>query len=100
MPPPEARPFVVRPMATSDIDTVADWLQDVDDFSFFDRSLTLPPARDAIRDSWKADFAPAKFPSSHWFVAEDAGGKAVAICGLQSVNYLHGDAVLPVLIAA
>jgi RimJ/RimL family protein N-acetyltransferase len=89
----------MRPMSVDDIETVSDWLQDVEDFALFDRTLTLPPAKDAIKDMWKADFTGAKFPTAYWFIVEGSDHAAVAVGGLQSVNYVHGDAVLPVLIA-
>lgn len=91
--------YTMRPMTLDDIDTVAGWLQDVDDLSLFDRSLAVPPSQDAVRESWKADLAVAKFPTAYWFVMEDSECAPVAIGGLQSVNYVHGDAVLPILVS-
>jgi len=91
--------YTVRPMGLDDLDTVSDWLQHVDDFSLFDRTLTLPPSKEAIRESWKGDLAGARFPVAYWFVVEGPDHAAMGIGGLQSVNYIHGDAVLPVLIA-
>lgn len=91
--------FTMRPMTLDDIGTVADWLQDVDDLSLFDRSMAVPPSQDAVRESWKADLAVAKFPTAYWFVMENSDREPVAIGGLQSVNYVHGDAVLPILVS-
>jgi RimJ/RimL family protein N-acetyltransferase len=99
MRPFEPAHYIVRPMDQGDLDTVSDWLQHVDDFSLFDRTLTLPPSKEAIRESWKSDLAAARFPAAYWFVLEGPDRTAVGIGGLQAVNYLHGDAVLPVLIA-
>jgi RimJ/RimL family protein N-acetyltransferase len=91
--------FTMRPMTLDDIETVAVWLQDVDDLSLFDRNMAVPPSQDTVRDSWKADLAIAKFPSAYWFVLESCDREPVAIGGLQSVNYVHGDAVLPILVS-
>jgi RimJ/RimL family protein N-acetyltransferase len=91
--------FTMRPMTLDDIDTVAAWLQDVDDLSLFDRNMAVPPNQDTVRDSWKADLTIAKFPTAHWFVTENYDRKPVAIGGLQSINYVHGDAVLPILVS-
>ena len=91
--------FVMRPMEMDDIGTVAGWLQDVDDLSLFDRSLTVPPGKDAVRESWKADLETAKFPTAYWFMIESANRTPVAIGGLQSINYVHGDATLPILVS-
>src|SRR5882724_3843453 len=90
--------FIMRPMTLDDIDTVAGWLQDVDDLSLFDRNMAVPPSQDTVRDSWKADLTVAKFPTAYWFVTENRD-RPVAIGGLQSVNYVHGDAVLPILVS-
>jgi len=97
MPPPGL--FTMRPMTLEDIDAVAGWLQDVEDLSLFDRSMAVPPNEDAVRESWKADLATAKFPTAYWFVMESCVDRPLAIGGLQSVNYFHGDAVLPILIS-
>jgi RimJ/RimL family protein N-acetyltransferase len=90
--------FTMRSMNLEDVETVATWLQDVDDLSLFDRSLTVPPGRDAVRESWKADFEHTKFPTAYWFIVETEVGTPVAVGGLQSINYVHGDAVLPILV--
>ena len=45
--------------------------------------------------SWKTDFSDAKFPTAYWFIVQTAEGRPVAIGGLQSINYVHGDAVHP-----
>jgi RimJ/RimL family protein N-acetyltransferase len=96
---PVSSQFTMRPMTLDDIETVAVWLQDVDDLSLFDRNMAVPPSQDTVRDSWKADLAIAKFPSAYWFVLESYDREPVAIGGLQSVNYVHGDAVLPILVS-
>jgi RimJ/RimL family protein N-acetyltransferase len=91
--------FFMRPMNLDDIETITGWLQDVDDLSLFDRTLTLPPGKDAVQNSWKADFAEAKIPTAYWFIVQTASGEPVAIGGLQSINYIHGDAVIPILVS-
>ena len=90
--------FVMRSMNMDDIEIVAAWLQDIEDLSSFDRSLAVPPGREAMQQSWKADFEQAKFPTAYWFVVEAEAGTPVAIGGLQAVNYVHGDAVLPIFV--
>lgn len=91
--------FFMRPMAVEDIDAIADWLQDLNDLSLFDRTLTIPPGRDAIREAWKPDLIGGKCPTAFWFVVEARDRAPVALGGLQSVNYAHGDAVLPILVS-
>jgi RimJ/RimL family protein N-acetyltransferase len=99
MSPPATSQYTMRPMTSDDIDTVTGWLQDIDDLSLFDRGMAVSPSRDTVRDSWKPDLAVAKFPTAYWFVIEDCDQRPKAIGGLQSVNYIHGDAVLPILVA-
>lgn len=91
--------FVMRPMSVDDIDTVADWLHDIEDLSLFDRSLPVPLGKEAARERWKADFSQPTFPTAYWFVVEGLDRTPVAVGGLQSINYVHGDAVLPILVA-
>ncbi len=99
MRPPVASQFTMRPMTPSDIDTVAGWLQDVDDLSLFDRNMTVPPSPATVLDSWKPDLEATKFPTAYWFMLESCDQRPIAIGGLQAVNYVHGDAVLPILVS-
>jgi RimJ/RimL family protein N-acetyltransferase len=98
MSPLAAKQFVMRPMNMDDVETVTEWLQDIDDLSLFDRSLTVPLGKEAVRDGWKADLAGAKCPTAYWFIVETGDRTPVALAGLQAINYVHGDAVLPILV--
>lgn len=90
----------VRSMTTSDIDTVAEWFDNIDDVSFFDRAAVVPAPLEAVRENWKVDLDPAAMPpKAVWYIAEDPFGQAAAIGGLRSINYINGDAVLPAFVA-
>jgi RimJ/RimL family protein N-acetyltransferase len=91
--------FFTRPMEPSDVDTLSAWLLDLDDLTLFDRTLTVAPSREALRELWKADLAGGKAPGAFWFTVEPSAGGPVAFAGLLSVNYTHGDATLAMLVA-
>src|SRR3712207_3696940 len=91
--------FFARPMEPSDLETLSAWLMDLDDLALFDRTLTVTPSREALREMWKADLAGGRAPGAFWFTVETNERAPVAVGGLLSVNYAHGDAVLAMLVA-
>lgn len=95
-----SRIFTVRPMKMNDIDDIATWFEDLDDLSLFDRNSPAPMGLEALREYWKADLAAAPPPQkAYWYVARGPDGGAAVLGGLQSINYFHGDAVLPIFVA-
>lgn len=88
----------LRPMGLDDIPTVAEWFWTFQDIAFFDRDLPVPVNIDAVRESWRSALEFANPPRALWFVAENSNKTSVAICGLQAINYVHGDAVLAVFV--
>jgi RimJ/RimL family protein N-acetyltransferase len=87
-------------MEPSDVDTLADWLLDIDDLALFDRTHTVPLSKAAMREIWGADLGGTKPKAAFWFTVVGSDNGPVAFGGLQSVNYSHGDAVMPILVAA
>jgi RimJ/RimL family protein N-acetyltransferase len=95
-----SRIFTVRPMKMNDIDDIAAWFENLDDLSLFDRNSPAPMGLEALREYWKADLVAAPPPQkAYWYIARGPDGGAAALGGLQSINYFHGDAVLPVFVA-
>ena len=92
--------YYMRPMTSGDLDAVASWLQDTRDLALFDRNMAMPPNGDTLRELWKFDLVATKPHGAYWFAVEDCGRKPVAIGGLQSISYVNGDAVLPILVSA
>ena len=90
--------YFMRPMGMEDIPTIARWFGNFDDIALFDRNLPVPIGPEAVRESWKPALEYSDPPRSLWFVAEDADGKPSGVGGLQSINYIHGDAVLPMFV--
>ena len=90
----------IRAMELSDIDAIAPWFADPDDLSLFERSTPLPPGREQLRASWKDDLTAGVSPAkAYWYIACDTAGAAVAIGGLQSIEYVNGNCVMPVFVA-
>jgi RimJ/RimL family protein N-acetyltransferase len=91
--------FFTRPMEHGDLETLGSWLMDLDDLALFDRTLTIPPSRTAIEEIWKSELAGGRTPAALWFTVVTNEHKPVAVGGLTSVNYAHGDAVLAMFVA-
>lgn len=92
--------FSMRAMGLSDVDAIAAWFENLDDLSLFDRNAPAPMGLEALREYWKADFAAGPPPpKAYWYIARGSSGEPAALGGLQSINYFHGDAILPVFVA-
>lgn len=87
-------------MALDDVDRIAGWFGDFDDVALFDRGLPIPVGPQYVREMWKKSLEYSDPPSALWFIAEDPETVPAAVCGLQSINYIHGDAVVPIFVAA
>ncbi len=90
--------FSMRPMSLTDVETITEWSLNFDDAALFERNLPVPVGPEHIKDSWKAALEFNNPPRSLWYVAENAEGKPVGMCGLESINYIHGDAIIPVFV--
>ncbi len=83
-----------RPMGLDDIPRISDWFWNFTDAALFDRTLPVPVSVDALRESWRDSIVQKSQPGAYWFIAED-DATPVGVAGLESVNYIQGDAVLP-----
>lgn len=86
-------------MGLADVPRISKWFWNRPDAALFDRSLPVPLSVDALRDSWRHSFEQATSPSTLWFIAETQEDKPLGICGLEKVNYIQGDGVLPFFVA-
>ncbi|MCY6382847.1 GNAT family N-acetyltransferase [Hoeflea prorocentri] len=91
--------YSMRPMGADDISVMAEWFADFEDIALFDRSLPVPVGPQAVLESWKPALELTDPPTCLWYVAQCAQGKPTGIGGLQKINYIHGDAVLPIFVA-
>ena len=90
--------FRFRPMELEDVSRTSDWFLDFKDVAFFERALPIPINVEALRESWRAALEYAVPPSAYWIIAEDPEGNPAGVAGLQSINYIHGDAVVPAFV--
>ena len=90
---------VLRPMGLEDLSKISSWFWNMADVSMFDRTTPLPTNKDALHESWRKSLTQTDPPTALWFMVEDHDGAAMGIGGLQAVNYIHGDAVLPMFIS-
>ncbi|MEM8651203.1 MAG: GNAT family protein [Pseudomonadota bacterium] len=91
--------FRFRPLNVEDLSHISGWLEDFDDVSWFERSLPVPVSKESVTENWKPDIECTDPRKSFWFLLEDNYGNPAGICGLQGINYIHGDAVIPVFVA-
>ncbi len=87
-----------RPLNHEDLDTVSMWFQNFEDIALFDRGLPIPVSTEFVRESWKPSLDYSDPPKALWFVAETPDKSIAGICGLQAINYIHGDAIVPVFV--
>jgi RimJ/RimL family protein N-acetyltransferase len=93
------RRFRMRPIEVSDADIVADWYQQIEDVSIFDRQLPLPINHSEVIALVKSLAADQEKEKCRWFIAETIEGEAVGMAGLEAINLLHGNAIMPIYIA-
>ncbi|MFK7869470.1 MAG: GNAT family N-acetyltransferase [Roseobacter sp.] len=91
--------LIWRPMGQEDIPRIADWFWNASDASLFDRSLPVPVSTDALRAQWSHAFEETTPPSAFWYIAETENQTPLGIGGLEKINYIQGDAVLPFFVA-
>jgi len=91
--------FKMRPIEVSDADIIADWYQQIEDVSIFDRQVPLPINHVEVIAQVKSMMADQEKEKCRWFIAETIDGSAVGMAGLEAINTLHGNAIMPVFIA-
>ncbi|MBW4707383.1 GNAT family N-acetyltransferase [Roseobacter sp. YSTF-M11] len=84
-----------RPLGLVDIPRIENWFWNFADVALFDRTLPVPLSPDSLQNSWRKSLEHDTPPCAYWFIAEDTSGTPLGIAGLDSVNYIQGDAVLP-----
>ena len=85
-------------MGLTDLARISSWFWNLGDVALFDRTLPVPVNPDTLQESWRTALTYSDPPRAYWFVAEDAEGEPLGIGGLQGINYIHGDAVLPMFV--
>jgi RimJ/RimL family protein N-acetyltransferase len=93
------RRFRMRPIEVSDADIIANWYQQIEDVSIFDRQIPLPINNAEVVALVKSLAADQEKEKCRWFITETIEGEAVGMAGLEAINMLHGNAIMPVFIA-
>ncbi len=91
--------FRMRPMEVSDANTVADWYQQIEDVSIFDRHVPVPINHAEASTMVKTLVEDQEKGKCCWFMAEEMDGTPVGMTALEAINKLHGNAILPVFVA-
>ncbi len=91
--------YTMRPMGIDDLPVMTRWFSDYEDIALFDRNLPVPICKDAVLESWKAALDLKDPPRALWYLVENSSGEPVGLGGLQTINYIHGDAILPMFVA-
>jgi RimJ/RimL family protein N-acetyltransferase len=90
--------ITLRPMTLEDLSAIDDWFWNFDDVALFERGLPIPVNNATLQKTWKPALEQSDPPNALWYLAMTEDNIPVGIGGLQSINYIHGDAVLPVFI--
>jgi RimJ/RimL family protein N-acetyltransferase len=91
--------YWMRPMTADDIPVLAGWFENLDDLALFDRRSPLPLNAEATQSGWREALAESEPRACYWFTIDDEAGEAVGVAGLQDINLVHGDGVLPIYLA-
>ena len=91
--------YQMNPLAISDLDEIATWFEQVEDLALFSRRTPLPVSRDGMEESWRIVIEASEPRPNYWFVLRSDDDELVGLTGIQDINYIHGDCVLPVFIA-
>ncbi len=92
--------FQMRPIELSDVATIAGWYQQIEDVSIFDRQVPVPINHIDVTTLITSLISDQEKEKCRWFVAEASDGTLIGMTGLESINLLHGHAILPLFIAA
>jgi len=87
--------FLMRPMELGDAETMADWYQQVEDVSIFDRQSPVPLNAVEVSNIVENIIADQRKERCVWYVVENEQRTLVAMSGLEMINSLHGNAIIP-----
>ena len=98
MPDTLPRLFRLRPLEKADLETVAQWFQDVHDLALFDRTSRIPLNMMQTGQLWEDALSDAHHCEKCWFIIESDSGESVGMIGLEAISQVNRDAVIPVFI--
>ena len=95
----ECAHYRMRPLRQSDLPVFTSWMEQIEDLAMFDRRMPLPVSPEAVKKIWRKAILAKEPRSSNWFVILDQEERLVGAAGLEEIDYVHGNAILPVFIA-
>jgi RimJ/RimL family protein N-acetyltransferase len=91
--------YRLRPLQLTDLPQIASWYEDVEDLGLFHRQMPVPQGADALAAGWRDAILAPEPRKSYWFSIEDEHELLVGFCGIEDINYVHGDAVTPMFVS-
>ena len=91
--------FWLRPLRLTDIPMISRWYEEVEDLAMFHQRMPIPLSADAVETAWHDAIIASEPRQSYWFVIDDEDNNPVGFGGIESINYVHGNALAPFFIA-
>lgn len=91
--------FRMRPLRPDDMPVFTSWMEQVEDLAMFDSKMPLPLNPQAVEATWRENLLAREPRTSYWFVIVDEEDRLAGAAGLDEINYVHGNCILPVFIA-
>ncbi len=91
--------YWLRPLGLDDIPMVAKWLEDPEDLALFDRRVPVPIDPGSMVLDWRDSIEAREPRTDYWFMIRNAGEENIGVAGLANINYVHGGALMPMLIS-
>lgn len=90
--------FFMRPMNGDDLATLALWFEQICDLTLFDSQSTLPVNEKILQKDWEREISGGQPRNCYWFGIDDQEGELVGLAGIDSISYINGDCVLPIIL--
>lgn len=100
MAPAATKQFFMRPMTLQDVPVMSVWFERLTDLSLFDSQSSLPANVQSVEKDWEKAVSGDEPRRSFWFGIEDADAELVGVAGIESVSFVNGDCVLPIILAS
>ena len=95
----QTKHYRLRPLRVDDIPIVTTWMEDIEDLMMFDRRLAVPLDPASMELEWRDSIVAREPRSGYWFMIQDEDNLEVALAGLIEINFVHGNALMPIFIA-
>lgn len=87
-------------MQSDDIAHLALWFLNVRELALFERRVRLPQTEEAMKaTSWRNAWVTCQQPEHYWLAIEDFKQQTCGFVGLEQIDYLNGDCLLPMFLS-